>query len=581
MKIRSSVFLGFAAFALLFANFSAYAADSVSTAGSHPLWRWLGLSQDWNKPCDGRVNKSGARYYEPCPTRQICPEKPSPAKPGESVKPGELPGTQPPGEKAPGEAAAGEAATPPSNALASNYGASSGPLSFAPNMIGDQFGGGLGTSKIVRNFTVPTVRSFTFGDLHSSIPISQYLSSAGSIVGTVPDFYTINSNGTLVALNHVVTDQNGNLTTINVINYNDAASRLGGTPLTAVPAGGSPAGGTTTISGDPIFTSQFNVLYNVNVPVVYDVNIPSPGGAVGRMKIADDTSPMPRDRLIFDYNYFDGVPLSPGGVGVNRFTPGFEKTFASGWMSIEMKCPMATTLDSTIVQDGVTNTSNGEFGNLVVTWKTLLFRHETWAMSGGLSVAAPTADNVNVVTADGTPLVQILNRSTHLGPFLGFLWTPNERWFAQGFLQYDVAANGKPVLINPSTTPAGLTSIGEIVDTPFQYVDLGVGYWAYRGHERFRRMTGWAFTSELHWNRSLRETDVVESGAWRIGDFSSSIETFNLTLGTHIELYDTTTITFGYTVPLGGGLDREFNGELRLMVNRRFGSQNRLTQATF
>ena len=194
---------------------------------------------------------------------------------------------------------------------------------------------------------------------------------------------------------------------------------------------------------------------------------------VGRLKIADDTSPMPRDRLIFDYNYFDGVPLFPGGVGVNRFTPGFEKTFFNGWMSFEMKFPMATTLDSTIVQDGVTNTSHGEFGNMFLTWKTLLLLHEKWAISGGLSVAPPTADDVNVVAADGTPLVRVRNRSTHLGPFLGFLWTPNDRWYAQGFLQYDVAANGNPVLvnqINPDFTLAGLTPVGDLTDTPFQYL---------------------------------------------------------------------------------------------------------------
>ena len=137
---------------------------------------------------------------------------------------------------------------------------------------------------------------------------------------------------------------------------------------------------------------------------------------------------------------------------------------------------------------------------------------DTWAISGGLTVAPPTADDVNVVTADGTPLVQVLNRSTHLGPFLGLLWTPNDRWFAQGFLQYDVAANGNPVFINQGLTGAELANVGNLVDTPFQYVDIGVGYWAYRGHDRFHRLTGWAFTSELHWNRSLRESDVVQRG---------------------------------------------------------------------
>jgi hypothetical protein len=494
-------------------------------------------------------NRSSGRYA-PCPPVRICPEPSTPAGPSETAEPGHRPGTQLPGEKSSDDTATGESAIPSSNALASNYGAPSGPLSSAPNMIGDQFGGAMGTSRIIR--------SFSFSNLRADF-------------SPTPNFFTVTNDGTRVALNQDVVG-NGS-SSFPILNYNDTAGRLGGTPLTSVPAGGTLAGGTSTVSPNESFTSQFDV--------AYDVNIPTPGGMVGRMKIADDTSPMPRDRLIFDYNYFDGVPLAPGGVGVNRFTPGFEKTFLDGWMSFEMKCPMATTLDSTIVQDGVTNASNGEFGNVVLTWKTLLLLHEKWAISGGLSVAPPTADDVHVVAADGTPLAQVLNRSTHVGPFLGFLWTPNDRWFAQGFLQYDVPANGNPVFINPISTGAGLVSIGELFDTPFQYVDLGVGYWAYRGHDRTRRLSGWAFTSELHWNHSLRDTDVVEAGNWRIGNFASVVETLNLTLGTHIELFDMTTITFAYGVPIGGGTDREFNGEFRLMVNRRFGAQNRLTRAQF
>jgi hypothetical protein len=446
----------------------------------------------------------------------------------------------PPNESAPGESAI------PSNALASNYGAASGPLSSAPNMIGDQFGGNMGTSRIIQRFT--------FRGLDQDFSAS-------------PNFYSINSEGTRVALNQFIVSSG----THPVLDYNDEAARLGGTPLAGVPAGGTLVSG-STFSQNNAYTSQFDV--------AYDVNLPSPGGVVGRLKIAEDTSPMPRDRLIFDYNYFDGVPLA-GGVGINRFTPGFEKTFADGWMSFEMKFPIAATLDSTITEGGLTSTNNGEFGNMLLTWKSLIVLRDTWALSGGLTVAPPTADDVSVVSPDGTPLVRVLNRSTHLGPFLGFLWTPSDRWFTQGFLQYDVASNGNPVYINQTMAGTDLAEAGNLVDTPFQYLDVGVGYWAYRGNDRFQRLSGWAITSELHWNRSLRESATIESGNWRIGQSASVVETFDLTVGTHLEFYDLTTVTFGYCVPLGGGMDRQFNGELRLMVNRRFGPQSRATRATF
>ena len=312
--------------------------------------------------------------------------------------------------------------------------------------------------------------------------------------------------------------------------------------------------------------------------VRYNVDLPSPsagGGVVGRTKIADNTSPIPRDRLLFNYSYFDGVPLFPGGVNVNRFTPGFEKTFLDGQMSFEMKIPMATTLDSTLVQGGVTNTSHGEFGNMAMTVKGLVLRREKFAFSGGLMVVVPTADDTLLVLPDGTPLIAIRNRSTHVAPFIGWLWTPNERFFAQGFLQWDVGANDNPVWINQQQG-GELAPVGNLHDATFQYLDFGIGSWLYRGDSQYRRMTGLAWTAELHWNKTLQPTDVVEAGDFRVGDFCDNIDAFNLTVGVHVELFDKTTITAGYTCPLNGGADRDFNGEFRLMLNRRFGPQNRM-----
>jgi hypothetical protein len=61
-----------------------------------------------------------------------------------------------------------------------------------------------------------------------------------------------------------------------------------------------------------------------------------------------------------------------------------------------------------------------------------------------------------------------------------------------------------------------------------------------------------------------------------VGGYCDNYDALNMTVGAHLEFYDKTTITIGYTCPLGGGLDREFNGEFRLLFNRRFGPQNRL-----
>jgi hypothetical protein len=397
------------------------------------------------------------------------------------------------------------------------------------------------------------------------------------------NFFTVMPDGTRVALNAIPLAGDGFVFVYPVVDYNDATGKLGGPPLSSVPANGRLVNGTSTlitppggIPGDgnpdvnqiPLFDTTFGVQYDVLLPS------PSAGGVVGRTKIAENTSPIPRDRLLFSYSYFDGVPLLPGGVNVNRFTPGFEKTFFDGRTSLELKVPMASTLDSTIVEGGVTNTSHNELGNMAITFKALLLERETIALSGGLMVVAPTADDTLLVLPDGTPLIAVRNRAIHLAPFIGALWTPNDRFFANGFLQWDVGANGNPVWINDQQG-SGLTEIGDFNDATFQYLDLGIGSWLYRSNQRHRRITGLAWTAELHWNKSLQSSDVVTADGFRVADRSDNFDVFNLTVGAHLELHKTT-VTVGYCAPLGGGLDREFNGELRLLLNRRFGPESRL-----
>ena len=262
------------------------------------------------------------------------------------------------------------------------------------------------------------------------------------------------------------------------------------------------------------------------------------------------------------------MPLTPGGVNVHRFAPGFEKTFLDGMMSIELKVPCAVSMDSTVIQDGGTDLSHGEFGDLALTIKALLIQWDHLAISGGLMVTVPTASDTNVVLADGTPLVRIANQSTHLAPFLGFLWTPNDKFFMQGFYQVDVEAGGCPVYINPDGL--GLQEVGTLHDATYQYIDLAVGSWLYRGHERFHRLTGWAWSAELHGNDSFSPRSPVVAGNWIIGD-SNSFDSWNVTIGTHLEFKDRSILTLAYVDPLGGN-ERQFNGEFRLMFNYFFGS---------
>lgn len=332
---------------------------------------------------------------------------------------------------------------------------------------------------------------------------------------------------------------------------------------------------TVTIAGEGLFDVPVYQIYDVGNPIVLDVPSPSagPGVTVGRQKIADNTSPMPRDRVFFNYSYFDNVPLAAGGVNVNRFTPGLEKTFFDGLYSFEARFPFATTLDSNILLDGITNDDGVEFGNVVLYNKLLLHSTPTFALSAGLGITLPTADDLTVSRAEGPRLVEIENESVHLLPFLGALWAPTDRFFVQGFVQFDLDANGNTVLVNSFRN--GLVEAGRANDAAFTYVDLGVGYWLYRTEHPGRRLTGVVPMFELHYNRSLEGADVIQSGPFVIGNFASDVQVINATIGTTFLMGRDTTLQVAYGTPIGNSTDHVFDGEMRINLNWYFGGTRR------
>jgi hypothetical protein len=309
------------------------------------------------------------------------------------------------------------------------------------------------------------------------------------------------------------------------------------------------------------------------------INAPNPGGGggVGRVKIAENNSPLPRDRVFHNYSYFGNVPLTSTGVDVNRFIPGFEKTFFHGRASVEMRFPFAATLDSVIVADGDLNTSEVEFGNIGIPLKLLLCQNSNLALSVGLQVALPTADDTQVQLADGTPLVRIENESLHLMPFVGLLLTPNDRLFMQSFVQVDTDTEGNPVLV--TDFDGGLVPVGSLDDVTFLYVDLSLGYWLIRG-DHPHGLTGVAPTLELHINTALDDPQGLQTGNLRVGNFNTPLDSTNLVVGTMFEWSQNTTLTLGYATPVSGD-DRQFDGELRVIFNHRFGPQTRASRAQF
>jgi hypothetical protein len=317
---------------------------------------------------------------------------------------------------------------------------------------------------------------------------------------------------------------------------------------------------------------------------VMSIVIPDPGAApgafVGRQKIAENSSPLPRTRVFVNYSYLSDAPLTPAGTNISRVTPGFELAFLNDNVSVEVRAPFASTLDSDMDFNGLTSTDDIAFGNLTMYLKALMWSSDTFSWSAGLGMTVPTADDFTV-KLDGLKALEIQNEAYHLLPFLGFLWTPRERVFVQGFLQYDIDANGNAVSMArfDEGIPEGpLRRIGRADDSTYAFVDLGIGYWMYRDRHCRGFINGIAPTLEVHYNAATNGADTVNradfaglgANVW-VGT-PGDLEVTNMVFGLTSLICDSGTFTLGYATPVAG--DDQSDGEFRAFFNWYLGRRN-------
>lgn len=335
---------------------------------------------------------------------------------------------------------------------------------------------------------------------------------------------------------------------------------------------------TTVGVTNPISTVNYNAEPHT---AHFSVTGPSPTNpsfaTVGVNRQADGGSVIPRNRVFFHYSYFDSVALGQG-IDLHRFTPGFETTLAHGLMSLEARFPIAATLDASPLLNGTVSSNEIEFGNVSLHLKSVLAGGDDWLLSGGLQLTLPTADDYSLLINDrgrSAEFLRLENDTVHLMPFIGLASAPNDRFFSQSIVQLDFDGLGRSVKLAPNALNGGsLTSIGRLNDAAFIYFDSNVGYWLLSDPEvSTRTVTGVAPVFELH-------SAIPISGADRVGfaplgslgttrDYSILTATF----GCVFELWHTTLLQIGYSSPLEGGSNEDFDGEFRAMVSRRFGSR--------
>ena len=317
-----------------------------------------------------------------------------------------------------------------------------------------------------------------------------------------------------------------------------------------------------------------------------NIDLPTAGGS-RRVKISENDSPIPVDRVFFNYNHFHnlfqlseqpaigpGLPPTIRQVSIDRYTVGVEKTMAEGQYSVELRLPFNGTFDEQLQTVGV---DGGNIGNLALVFKSLLYSDGEAAVGAGLGIDTPTGSDT--IGRIGQTNLRFNNQSLHLLPYIGFLvapgdptWGWNDGVFLSGFAQIDIATDGNSVNVLPPGG-GGALSLGKFNEQNLAFLDLGLGYWLYR-NPYAERLTGLAVVSELHYTTSLQDTDVLAlnlpGGNVTVASRGNRFDVLNGTIGMQMLLFELSSLRVAGVFPLRSEDQRFFDSEVQVQFNRRF-----------
>lgn len=314
------------------------------------------------------------------------------------------------------------------------------------------------------------------------------------------------------------------------------------------------------------------------VPIVLPV-----AGGDRRYKLTEHTSPIPTDRMFFDYHVFNNavVDANNNQLDVNRYVFGFERTFGQGNMSLEIRLPIANGADSQQVQNiGGPALQANEFGNLSLTSKFLLYRDSLYAVSSGLGIIFPTAAEAELIAENATTSVLITNDAYHLQPFFAVQRFFSPSTWATFYTQADFAAASNTVT---SYADGGVVAEDQYTDQNLLFLDFSFGRWFYR-NDQSRALRGIAGLLELHYTSTMTDTDVAFAGNPSIFDSNppadgtsqdiisnpyNRLDVLNGTAGLRFQCGPQTILTVAGVAPLRGNEEALFDGEFVLQLSRR------------
>lgn len=373
--------------------------------------------------------------------------------------------------------------------------------------------------------------------------------------------------------------------------------------------------------------------------LLIEAELSHPSLACSRLNISENNSPLPVDRVYMSYRHFHNAQKLrifqfEQSESLDRFTLGGEHTFGDGVASVEVRMPIEGRTSSDLFSD-INDGGDGdgfhpfidprrtELGNISTIFKLLLHEDEEFACSCGLGVTWPTAQDFHyqatifttitfpddpalggVVTTDRDVFVDLRasNETIYLAPFVAWLYTPQDspRFFHQGFLQVEAAANNSTVKIHgdgfnvinfPTLGPVNTLTVvpaalseAELFAQTLLRLNLGIGCTLHENpaDSWLKRLIGLA---ELHYTSTLNDanfTTVTEltfltdfpfldplANPVVVGNAANRVDILNAALGVTAEVGNLV-VTNGFVAPIRSGADRGFDFEYNLQVQRPF-----------
>ena len=309
----------------------------------------------------------------------------------------------------------------------------------------------------------------------------------------------------------------------------------------------------------------------------YSAGSPANGATVGvaggdrLLKFSDNNSPIPQNRLFFNYHNFDDSVVDVNGdvQDTNRFLFGLERTFWDGNASIEFRTPFTASVDAQQQVDSP-DTLAAEFGNMALAVKGLIAERGPWSVGAGLGMIFPTAEDNVIYNDRGEEAVRFSNDAFYLQPFIGVYCRPSARLFTQFVTQVNFDVSGNVVTVSDPTFFGG-TGSDRIFEQSLLFLDYSVGYWVYRAHPSMSYLTGIAPMVELHYATTMEDLDLpninTEDPIFET-DFRS--DALNITGGVIFEIGPLTSLRLAGVAPLRDGTDRIFDAEFGMQLIRRY-----------